>query len=85
MPRIPYADETGSSPELDALYERCRRDWGSVPRFARLLAHQPAFVEGWLAFDRGVRLDRLKAGDEDFVRIEELVILKSSYINACGN
>lgn len=85
MPRIPYCDEVETPAELVPVFEKVKEEWGNVPRFARLLGHAPAFVEAWLTFDRGLRLDRLKAGDKDFVRLEELAILKTSYINDCGN
>ena len=55
------------------------------PRYFRLFGHAPAFVEAWQLIDRKLRLDRLKAGDTEFVKLEELVILKTSYINSCNN
>ncbi|MFQ5691987.1 MAG: hypothetical protein ACE5IM_02940 [Nitrospinota bacterium] len=85
MPRIPYCDEAETPPEMVPLFEESERQWGTRPRYFRLFGHAPAFVEAWQLIDRKLRLDRLAAGDRDFVRLEELVILKTSYLNACSN
>ncbi len=86
MPRVPYCDEIETPPAMVPLYEECERQWGNPrPRFLRLIGHAPAFAESWLLWDRALRLDRLKAGDTEFVRLEELVVLKTSYINSCNN
>ncbi|MFQ5915737.1 MAG: hypothetical protein ACE5JS_21400 [Nitrospinota bacterium] len=86
MPRIPYCDEVQTPEEMVPLFEESERQWGSArPRYYRLFGHAPAFVEAWQLIDRKLRLERLKAGDAGFVRLEELVILKTSYINSCSN
>ena len=85
MPRIPFCDEVETPAKVASLFEESKRQWGIVPNLFRLMGHAPAFVEAWIAKDRGLRLERLKAGDVEFVKIEELAIIKASDINACSH
>lgn len=86
MPRIPYCDEVETPREMIPLFEEAKRQWGTErPRYYRLFGHAPAFVEAWQLIDRKLRLNRLQAGDSEFVKLEELAILKTSYINSCNN
>lgn len=85
MPRIPYCDEIQTPADVEHLFQKSREQWGIVPNLFRAMGYAPAFVEAWLAKDRGLRLERLKAGDVEFVKLEELAIVKVSAINACSH
>jgi len=45
-----------------------------------VLAHQPAALAGWMLPNDAIRLKRLKA-DPDYVKIQQLVIIKTSALN----
>lgn len=85
MPRIPYCDEVETPADVVHLFQQSREQWGIVPNLFRMMGYAPAFVEAWLIKDRGLRLERLKAGDVEFVKLEELAIIKASAINACSH
>lgn len=83
-PRVPLIAPGTESEELRPLYEQSADMWGNVPRYLQLMAHVPAGVEAWNLLDRKLRLERL-AERPDYVRLEELVIIKTSLLNACNN
>ncbi len=85
MPRIPYCDEVETPADVADLFEKSKKQWGIVPNLFRLMGRAPAFVEAWIAKDKGLRLDRLNAGEVEFVKLEELMIVKASAINACSH
>ncbi|MCC7105665.1 MAG: hypothetical protein IT307_11015 [Chloroflexi bacterium] len=84
MPRVPLVAPGTEPEELKALYAEKLRQWGTVARYAQLLAHVPAALEGWTTMDRGVRL-KYQSADPEFLRIEELVVIKTSIMNRCNN
>jgi alkylhydroperoxidase family enzyme len=45
-----------------------------------VLAHQPATLEGWALANDAIRLANVK-GDPDYVKIQQLVIIKTSSLN----
>ena len=55
-----------------------------MPRYLRMLGHAPAAVEAWQLLDQKLRINYLKS-DPDFVRIEELVIVRTALITECNN
>lgn len=84
LPRVPLI-EPGSEPdELRELYAQTVQMWGTVPRYLQLMAHVPAGVAAWNLLDRELRLERLPERS-DYVRLEELAIIKTSVLNACNN
>lgn len=84
LPRVPLI-APGTEPEaLRPLFAQSERMWGSVPRYLQLMAHVPAGVEAWNLLDRELRLRHL-AADPGYVRLEELVIIKTSLLNVCNN
>lgn len=85
MPRIPYCDEAETPADVAHFFQQSREQWGIVPNLFRMMGYAPAFVEAWLAKDRGLRLERLHAGDIEFVKLEELAIIKVSAINSCSH
>jgi alkylhydroperoxidase family enzyme len=58
------------------------RQFGRVSNFSQTMALAPAALKAWMVANRGVRMKYLKAGDYDFLRIEQMVIIKTSSLNA---
>ena len=85
MPRLPYCDEVKTPADVEHLFQMSREQWGIVPNLFRMMGYAPGFVEAWLAKDRRLRLERLEAGDIEFVKLEELAIVKVSAINSCNH
>lgn len=87
-PRVPLIDPENIPKELqDELgpaYEWSKRMWGTVPRYLRMLGHAPVAVEAWQLLDQKIRIDYLET-DPDYVKIEELVIVKTALLTECNN
>jgi len=62
------------------VYDGVLRQWGRISNFSQVLAHQPAALAGWMLPNAAVRLDNLKS-DPDYVKIQQLVIIKTSALN----
>jgi hypothetical protein len=88
MPRVPLIDPENIPEdlrvELEPLYEWSMNMWGTVPRYLRMLSHAPAAVEAWMLLDQKLRIKYLKT-DPDYVKIEELVIVKTALGTQCNN
>lgn len=88
MPRVPLIDPENIpndlKEELEPLYEWSRKMWGTVPRYLRMLSHAPATVEAWMLLDQQLRTNYLKT-DPDYVKFEELVIVKTALTTQCNN
>jgi alkylhydroperoxidase family enzyme len=63
-----------------AVYDGVLRQWGRISNFSQVLAHQPAALEGWMLPNDAIRLARVKS-DPDYVKILQLVIIKTSALN----
>ena len=87
-PRVPFIDPDNIPEDLQAelapAFAWSREMWGTVPRFLRMLGHAPAAVEAWMLLDQKLRVDYLKK-DPDYVKIEELVIVKTALLTECNN
>ena len=87
-PRVPFIDPENIPEDLQAelgpAYAWSQRMWGTVPRFLQMLGHAPGAVEGWMQLDQKIRVDYLEK-DPDWVRIEELVIVKTALLTECNN
>ena len=88
-PRVPLLAAAGDFPpgardELQRLYHRALRLWGAWPRYFQMLAHAPAAVEAWILLDERLRAAYLRT-DPEYVRVEELVIIKTALITQCNN
>jgi hypothetical protein len=70
--------------ELEPAYARSMETWGTVPRFFQMLGYAPGAVEGWLTMDQKIRIDYLDK-DPDYVRLQELLIVKTALLNECNN
>lgn len=88
LPRLPLIDPENIpqalKEELEPAYEWSARMWGTVPRYLRLLGHAPGAVEAWQLLDQKLRINYLKS-DPDYVKIEELIIVKTALITECNN
>jgi alkylhydroperoxidase family enzyme len=73
------APETADS-ETRAVYEGVLEQWGRISNFSQVLAHQPAALKGWMLPNDAIRLNKVKT-DPDYVRIQQLVIIKTSALN----
>ena len=62
------------------VYDGVLRQWGRISNFSQVLAHQPAALAGWMLPNEAIRLSNVKA-DPDYVKIQQLVIIKTSALN----
>src|SRR5712671_1746798 len=62
------------------VYDGVVKQWGRISNFSQVLAHQPAALAGWMLPNEAIRLARVKT-DPDYVRIQQLVIIKTSALN----
>jgi alkylhydroperoxidase family enzyme len=73
------APETAEGETKD-VYDGVIRQWGRISNFSKVLAHQPAALAGWMLPNQSIRLDNVKS-DPDYVKIQQLVIIKTSALN----
>jgi alkylhydroperoxidase family enzyme len=66
--------------ETRKVYDGVLKQWGRVSNFSQVLAHQPAALAGWMLPNESIRLKNVKA-DPDYVKIQQLVIIKTSALN----
>ncbi len=88
LPRVPFATPD-NSPEEDredvkAVHEWAMSMWGTVPRFIQLLSNAPPAAEAWMILDQKLRVNRLKS-DPEYVRLMQLVIVKTALLTQCNN
>src|SRR5256885_5633012 len=62
------------------VYDGVVKQWGRISNFSQVLAHQPAALAGWLLPNESIRLANVKS-DPDYVKIQRLVIIKTSALN----
>src|SRR5436853_4410417 len=62
------------------VYDGVLRQWGRISNFSQVLAHQPAALAGWMLPNEAIRLRNVKA-DPEYVKIQQLVIIKTSALN----
>src|SRR6266581_3112823 len=65
------------------VYDGVLKQWGRISNFSKVLAHQPAALEGWMLPNEMIRLANVKS-DPDYVKIQQLVIIKTSALNQSG-
>ncbi len=66
--------------EARRVYDHVLKQWGRISNFSKVLAHQPATLEGWALANDAIRLANVKT-DPDYVKIQQLVIIKTSSLN----
>jgi len=86
--RIPFI-EPGNIPEelqeeLNPVYENLLDTWGAVPRYSQMLFHSPVIIKAWQLIESKIRFSYMKT-DPEFVKILQLVIIKTSILNHSDN
>jgi len=66
--------------ETRKVYDGVVEQWGRISNFSQVLAHQPAALAGWMLPNESIRLNNVKT-DPDYVKIQQLVIIKTSALN----
>ena len=80
MARVRMISPEAAGAELRKVYDAVRAQWGRISNFSQVLAHQPAALQGWMLPNDAIRLKNVKA-DPDYVKIQQLVIIKTSALN----
>src|SRR5881397_1218072 len=80
MARVKMIPPESTDEDVRKVYDGVRKQWGRVSNFSQVLAHQPAALQGWMLPNDAIRLSNLKA-DPDYVKIQQLVIIKTSALN----
>jgi AhpD family alkylhydroperoxidase len=78
--RVTMIAPDAATGETRRVYDRVLAQWGKISNFSRVLGHQPAALEGWALPNDAIRLINVKA-DPDYVKIQQLVIIKTSTLN----
>ncbi len=80
MARVKMIAPEGADENLRRVYDGVLKQWGRISNFSRVLAHQPAALEGWMLPNEAIRLNNVNA-DPEYVKIQQLVIIKTSALN----
>jgi alkylhydroperoxidase family enzyme len=80
MARVAMIPPDSSDSAVRKVYDHVLKQWGRISNFSQVLAHQPAALMGWALPNDAIRLGNLKA-DPDYVKIQQLVIIKTSALN----
>ena len=80
MARVRMISPDTADEETGKVYDGVVKQWGRISNFSQVLAHQPAALQGWMLPNDAIRLKNVKA-DPDYVRIQQLVIIKTSALN----
>src|SRR5207302_10937956 len=78
--RVKMIPPDAAEGETKRVYDRVLAQWGRISNFSRVLGHQPAALEGWALPNDAIRLVNVKS-DPDYVKIQQLVIIKTSALN----
>jgi len=80
MARVTMIPPDSAEPEVRKVYDHVLGQWGRISHFSQVLAHQPASLMGWALSNDAIRLANVKA-DPDYVKIQQLVIIRTSALN----
>jgi alkylhydroperoxidase family enzyme len=80
MARVAMIPPDSADGEVRKVYDHVLQQWGRISNFSQVLAHQPAALAGWALPNDAIRLGNVKA-DPDYVKIQQLVIIKTSALN----
>jgi alkylhydroperoxidase family enzyme len=80
LARVKMIPPETTQPEVREVYDGVLKQWGRISNFSQVLAHQPAALAGWMLPNEAIRLSNVKA-DPDYVKIQQLVIIKTSALN----
>jgi alkylhydroperoxidase family enzyme len=78
--RVKMISAEDADTEIRRVYDEVIKQWGRISNFSKVLAHQPAALEGWMLPNDSIRLKNVKA-DPEYVKILQLVIIKTSALN----
>ena len=81
MARVKMIAPETAEGETKEVYDGVVRQWGRISNFSKVLAHQPAALAGWMLPNQSIRLNNVKS-DPDYVKIQQLVIIKTSALNS---
>src|SRR6202163_2814890 len=81
MARVKMIPPETTEPEARKVYDGVLKQWGRISNFSQVLAHQPAALAGWMLPNESIRLKNVKTNPE-YVKIQQLVIIKTSALNA---
>lgn len=81
MARVKEVTPEAATGEVAQIFADSLRQFGRVSNFSMVMANAPAALKAWMTANRGVRMKYLKAGDLDFLRLEQLVIVKTAALN----
>src|SRR3954462_1385027 len=80
MARVKMIPPDSGDSSVRKVYDHVLKQWGRISNFSQVLAHQPAALMGWALPNDAIRLINVKA-DPDYVKIQQLVIIKTSALN----
>lgn len=80
MARVKMIPADSTDTEVRKVYDGVLKQWGRISNFSQVLAHQPAALAGWMLPNDAIRLSKVKS-DPDYVKIQQLVIIKTSALN----
>ena len=80
MARVRMIKPEEADADTRRVYDGVRKQWGRISNFSQVLAHQPAALAGWMLPNETIRLANVKS-DPDYVKIQQLVIIKTSALN----
>ena len=80
MARVAMIPPDSTDSAVRKVYDHVLTHWGRISNFSQVLAHQPAALMGWALPNDAIRLGNVKA-DADYVKIQQLVIIKTSALN----
>jgi alkylhydroperoxidase family enzyme len=80
MARVRMIKPEEADAEIRRVYDGVLKQWGRISNFSQVLAHQPAALTGWMLPNESIRLNNVKT-DPDYVKIQQLVIIKTSALN----
>src|SRR5215468_11245724 len=80
MARVKMIAPEEADDKTKDVYDGVLKQWGRISNFSKILAHQPAALQGWMLPNDAIRLKNVKT-DPDYVKIQQLVIIKTSALN----
>ena len=80
MARVTMIAPEAADEDIRKVYDDVLKQWGRISNFSKILAHQPAALRGWILPNDAIRLKNVRA-DPDYVKIQQLVIIKTSALN----
>jgi len=81
MARVKQVTPETATGDVAEIFADSLRQFGRVSNFSMVMANAPAALRAWMTANRGVRMKYLRNGDIDFLRVEQLVIVKTASLN----